>query len=316
MGKFRSKYDHPISETVLAEFWQQVGETSLTLADGHTMSYCFIEHPNHNKVVVISNGRVESYLKYMEVIYDLYQQGFSVYAADHVGQGLSSRLATNTHMGHIDSFERYVAHLGQFINEIVLPQQHSQRYLLGHSMGCAIAALYLEHQHHHFSAAAFCAPMFGIKLPLPKPWVEWLANRLNCYAPGKEPNYILGGQDYHAKPFYGNPLTHSRQRYARLLALYQQVPQIQLGSPTNQWLVEAIPAAERALQAAKQLPIPTLILQAGKDCVVDNDSQWRVRGPHTQLQQIADARHEILIEHDYCRSKGLKLILDWFNIGN
>lgn len=313
MGRFRSKYDHPISEQQLTQFWQQVSESSLALTDGHNMAYCYIEHPNHDKVIVISNGRVESYLKYIEVIHDFYQQGFSVYAPDHVGQGLSSRLTSNPHMGHIDHFDRYVSHLAQFIDEVVLPQQHQQRYLLGHSMGCAIGALYLAEQHAHFDAAVFCSPMFGIKLPLPKTWIEWLANRCNRYREGQQPNYIPGGQDYHAKPFYGNPLTHSRQRYARLLSLYQQVPQIQLGSPTNQWLLEAIQASEQALHAAKQLPIPALILQASKDSVVDNNAQWHACGAHTQLQQIDGARHELLIEHDSCRASAMALIQDWFS---
>ncbi len=313
MGRFRSQYDHPLSEQQLEQFWQHVSESSLSLADGHHMAYCYIEHPNHNKVVVISNGRVESYLKYIEVIYELYEQGFSVYAVDHVGQGLSSRLCSNPHIGHIDRFDRYVDHLSQFVAEVVLPQQHQHRYLLAHSMGGAIAALYLAQHSEHFEAAVFCAPMFGIKLPLPKSWVSWLANKMNRYSGDNEPNYVLGGQDYHAKPFYGNPLTHSRQRYSRLLALYQQVPQIQLGSPSNQWLLASLPAAERALQAAKQLAIPTLILQGTNDRVVDNSAQWRACGENTQLQQIEGARHELLIEHDCCRKQTMALIMDWFS---
>ncbi|KFZ36292.1 hypothetical protein HR45_17145 [Shewanella mangrovi] len=313
MAKFSSRDDRPVADELLSEFWLQVSEASITTTDGCQIAYCSVTHPQSEKAVVISNGRVESYLKYAEVIYQLHQQGFSVYALDHVGQGLSSRLTDNPHIGHIDKFSRYVEHFTEFMTQVVLPQKHGKHYLLGHSMGCAIGALYLEQHRDQFNAVAFCAPMFGIKLPMPAPWVKWLAQKLNHVSEGKKPNYIPGGKDYHAKPFYGNPLTHSRQRYCRLLALYQQVPQIQLGSPSNQWLLEALDGAHQACEVTKRLSIPTLILQATRDKVVDNAAQWRACGPQTELQQIEGARHEILIEHDYCRTKGLELILNWFS---
>ncbi|GGZ13723.1 alpha/beta fold hydrolase [Shewanella fodinae] len=296
-----------MDKTDLTLFWQQVTQSQLLVEDGLSLAYCFARHPQSNKAIVVSNGRVESYLKYQETLYDLYQQGYSVYAIDHIGQGLSSRLTRNPHKGHIDRFSRYVDHFEHFIEHVVKPAKHSQLFLLGHSMGSAIGTLYLERHQAVFSAAVFCAPMYGIKLPLPRRFILWLAKTLNNYAPGKEPNYVPGGHNYQPITFEKNQLTHSTERYERLLQLYQQYPQIQLGSPTNQWLLESLLASERARQiAASNSTTPLLILQAGNDQIVDNKAQHRAIGAMTQLKVIADASHELLIEKDSYRDATLQ----------
>ncbi|MDF0533513.1 alpha/beta fold hydrolase [Shewanella sp. A32] len=303
---FTDKHDLPT-------FWQQVTQARLPVEDHLSLAYCFIRHPQSNKAIVVSNGRVESYLKYQETLYDLYQQGYSVYALDHIGQGLSSRLTVNPHKGHIDRFSRYVDHLGLFVDKVVKPAAHSQLFLLGHSMGSAIGTLYLKHHSDVFNAAVLCAPMFGIKLPLPRRFILWLAKILNNYTPGKEPNYIPGGHNYQAMSFEKNQLTHCRKRYAQLVQLYQQVPQVQLGSPTNQWLIESLIASEQARQFAQtNTVVPLLILQAGNDHIVDNCAQQHAIGPRTQLQRIPGAHHELFLEEDAFREVALQYLFSFF----
>src|SRR5690606_39969580 len=49
------------------------------------------------------------------------------------------------------------------------------KYLLAHSMGAAIASLYLLKYPHAIERAAFTAPMFGIQLgKKPKWFVKWV----------------------------------------------------------------------------------------------------------------------------------------------
>ncbi|MCT6568541.1 alpha/beta fold hydrolase, partial [Staphylococcus aureus] len=43
-------------------------------------------------MVVVVPGRIESYVKYPEVAYDLFQQGYDVIVLDHRGQGRSGRI--------------------------------------------------------------------------------------------------------------------------------------------------------------------------------------------------------------------------------
>ncbi|WP_299489687.1 alpha/beta fold hydrolase [uncultured Shewanella sp.] len=315
--------ENQIDSPKLDIFWKEITESVLLTANKLHLAYCFIKHPNSTRAIVISNGRVESYLKYKELIFDLYQQGYSVYAIDHRGQGLSSRITLNPQQGHIDKFSTYIDDFSFFIDKVVLPQQHKTLFLLGHSMGCTIGTLYMQKAPNTFTAAAFSSPMYGIKLPISRRFIRWLAEKLDNRCMRREPNYILGGKDYEATPFSKNHLSHSQERYHSLLKLYQQHPQIQLGAPTNHWLVEAIDAAEEAVLVAQNPPAPLLILQAGRDTIVDNRSQNRAAGiltkictssTHQQIQLISipDASHEIFIEKDKPRSLALNSILDFF----
>lgn len=312
-----------INRQELQTFWEQVTQSSLLTANKLHIAYCFIKNPDTTQAIVLSNGRIESYLKYKELIFDLYQQGYSVYAIDHRGQGLSSRITLNPHQGHIDKFSTYINDFSIFIDKVVLPQQHNALFLLGHSMGSTIGTLYMQQKPNTFNAAAFVAPMYGIKLPLSRPFVRWLVEKLDNRCKRREPNYILGGKDYEAGSFNKNQLTHSQERYEATLQCYQKTPQIQLGSPTNHWVVEAIDAAEEAVLAAQTPPAPLLIVQAGRDTIVDNRSQNRAAGiltkictgsadQQSQLISIPDAKHEVLMEKDTPRNLALNSILDFF----
>ena len=58
--------------------------------------------------IVISNGRTESMAGYPELIWDLHQQGYSVYILDHRGQGFSTRLLPDPQKSYVEKFEDYV----------------------------------------------------------------------------------------------------------------------------------------------------------------------------------------------------------------
>ncbi|MGI2258592.1 alpha/beta fold hydrolase [Shewanella sp. GXUN23E] len=295
----------------LATFWEQVSTGFISGSKGCNIAWCSIRHPHSDKAIVISNGRVESFLKYQELIFDLYQQGFSVYALDHRGQGLSGRMTANPCKGHVGQFDHYVDDLHSFIVEVVKPARHKQLYLLGHSMGGCIGTLYLQKHPQTFRAAAFSAPMYGIRLPAPKAIIRVLAKLLDKLS-ASDPWYVLGGGDYKCQPFAGNDLTHSEARYGVYRTLYQSRPQIQLGSPTNHWLVQALDASERAIDAARNTRVPLLILQAEQDSIVDNSGQDAALGGLCEKQVIPGARHEIFIETDERRTLALQTVLAFF----
>ena len=293
------------------KFWQKVTQSSIKTDDNIALAYAFIEHPQSHKAIVINNGRVESYLKYQELIFDLYHQGYSIYAIDHRGQGLSSRTTANPHQGHIDKFSTYVDDFSYFMNIIVIPKQHSALFLVAHSMGSAIGTLYVETHPQIFKAAIFSAPMYGIKLPVSQGFIRWLAKKLDTTSDIKEPNYILGGKNYTPEKFANNDLTHSQLRYNHYLTLYKMQPKLQLGSPTNHWLIESIDVLEKTIQAAKNSAVPILILQAGEDTIIDNAAQDRAVGNLCQLINIPNARHEIFMEQDESRNMALTALVDF-----
>ncbi len=303
--------EHHLNSPEQKVFWQQVTQSSFKTRDDISLAYARITHPNSIGTIVISSGRVESYLKYKELMFDLYQQGYSLFAIDHRGQGLSARTTANPHQGHIDKFQRYVDDFAEFIDKVVKPHAMENYYLVGHSMGGAIGTLYLSQYPTTFKAAVFSAPMYGIKLPLPKAFIRGLASLLDN---AKQPNYILGGKGYHAEPFDKNDLTHSKLRYDDYRELYRQQPQLQLGSPTNHWLIESIDAAEQAVVSARNSTIPLLILQAEEDTIVANSAQNRAVYGKCRLIKIPYARHEIFMERDKARNLALNALCEFLKV--
>ena len=137
--------------------------------------------------------------------------------------------------------------------------------------------------------------------------IRWLSKQLDNGSLS-HPNYVIGGKNYTPAPFKHNDLTHSEYRYNNYRQIYQQLPQLQLGSPTNRWLIEAIDASERAITAAKESLTPILILQAEQDTIVDNNCHNRAESEHCEIIEIRSARHEIFMERDIPRNYALSLL--------
>lgn len=310
--------EHTVESVEQAKFWLQVEQATLKSHDGLNLAYAKIIHPDNRRAIVISNGRIESYLKYQELIFDCYQQGFSVYAIDHRGQGLSSRLTTNPNQGHVGKFNDYVVDFHLFMTEVVQQNYHDELFLVGHSMGGAIGTHYLHQHPQMFNAAIFSAPMFGIRLPLATAFIRLLAATLSSVhtdvASGKiTANYVIGGRDYRAIGFKHNELTHSERRYQAYRNLYQTQPLCQLGSPTNHWLCEAIDGAKSSIDLAKHSPVPILILQAMQDKIVCNKAQDAAQSNQCRIAHIGKAAHEIFIEKDEARNLALNQLFDFIN---
>lgn len=305
-------------DTDLYPMWQQRKHGYITGQSGLSLYWSAFTRPEHTKAVVLVNGRVETLEKYLEVIFDLVNQGYDVYSYDHRGQGYSDRLVMQPQdIGHVVDFADYVADLHIFIHQVVDKQRYSSRYLLAHSMGGAVATLYAQQHPDAFDAIAMTAPMYGINVkPLLKKTGARLCRVLSWfnhpagYAPGQGP--------YQAKAFVDNPLTQSETRFLWFRRLFDDNRHLQIGGPSSRWIWQAMEASERCLTAAETVTTPLLLLQAGKDTIVCNDAIFtfyrrRQRsGQPIQFKIIANARHELLFEQDKYRVPSVTEILDFF----
>jgi lysophospholipase len=310
---YRDYLPNFIQNTLNSGFWQQ--------PSGRQLHYRYAVNPKAKCWVVLMPGRAESAVKYAEVIDELYQNGCSVFAFDHIGQGQSSRLSANTWHGHIDSFNTYVEDATAIITEVCQPlQAQSQQQglnlrLLAHSMGGAIATLLLAKRPALFERAALCAPMYGVVAPIPK----WLAKLIvtigtQVHRIRKVPaGYFLGQGDYQNVSFAENKLTSSPARYEWFKQYFQDNPEVQLGGITYQWLAAAIIAMDSMEDIAQSIKVPLLILKAGADRIVDNAAIDHVFPLFTnaKLLQIPGAEHEIMFEQDKYRRPGMTAILEF-----
>src|SRR4030095_13442910 len=78
--------------------------------------------------IVIASGRTEAYLKYKELIFDLWNNGYSIYIHDHRGQGSSDRelgVKSSPQKGHVEKFNFFVSDLRKFVTDVVEKDQHA-----------------------------------------------------------------------------------------------------------------------------------------------------------------------------------------------
>jgi len=279
----------------------------------HYMEFPVIQQKG---TIVISNGRTEAILKYKELIYDLNRNGYTLFLIDHRGQGLSERMSTDPQMGHVDDFDNYVLDLHHFVRERVLPRKPKHLYLLGHSMGGAIAARYLETFDDGFDAAVLNSPMLEPNL--------FTANtsRLLCkvmelkekreeYAPGQT-SYDKGEQ-----VFKKNLLTHSRLRFELNAQEMREHPSAKVGGPSVGWIQNACKATSLAVDEADRIKIPVLILRGSEDKIVNPKAEDRFcqkMGKDCIGYEIKGAWHELLIEKDEYRIEALSAILTFLDL--
>lgn len=105
----------------LTDFWRQRDEAEFTGVDDIPVRFVRFSAKHHDRVVVICPGRIESYVKYAELAYDLFHLGFDVLIIDHRGQGRSGRLLADPHLGHVNRFNDYVDDLAAFWQQEVQP---------------------------------------------------------------------------------------------------------------------------------------------------------------------------------------------------
>lgn len=304
-------------ETDISSFWSNREEKIVTGKQGVPLYTVSLTSASHNKLIVMVNGRTEASIKYQEVFYDLFQQGYDIYAFDHRGQGMSGRIAHDPHMGHVDNFQDYIEDMEMLLQQFSL-NRYSHRYLLGHSMGGAITTRYLQtYPDSGFDAVVLSSPMLGIYMhPLLQRVASPISNLMTSIS--NKPTYSPGQSGYSLQQFDENVLTHSKIRYDWSMGLNSEVPQIQMGGPTNQWVAQALQASKLCVLHAADIKTPLLLMQAENDTVVSNSAQNQflknlsMTDLTTKKVLLPGSYHEPLLEADIIRNQALSEILSWY----
>lgn len=307
-----------LNSTILP-FWEsEVITDHFTTPDNLSIHYAY-SIPQHAKnTVVLCTGRTESYLKYQELMFDLTRLGFAVFILDHRGQGRSSRLLNNPHIGHIKEFEHYIDDFKQFLTEVVEPKSsgNGESFLIAHSMGCAISTLFMLAHPQYFKKAALLSPMFGISSGfVPPPVARSIVDvfRDTLFWEANKEKYFPGQVDYHDKPFIDNPLTTSETRFRIMQEINHQYPQTQLGGISFHWLHNAIEAIDIITNTTACIQTPLILFSAEQDRVVDNTSHSAFAKKHSCKHIVIEgAEHELLFEKDERRNEVLDALLIFF----
>jgi len=272
----------------------------------------FKQKKNEKAAILIASGRTEAAIKYKELIFDLYNNGYSIYIHDHRGQGLSGRMAPNPDMGYIDTFQFYIDDMKYFYDHMLKKQNHKKTYLLSHSMGGAISMTYLEQNPNDFNAASFSSPMLGL------PFGTCTAVKLLA---GKEITYALGEGKYNDDKvaFEDNHLTGSKLRYKRMVDAFEKEPTAKLGGATYQWVHRSCLQFKYITEHINNIQTPFILFSAQNEQIVDTKAHQvlfdkaKKLGKDCKAYTVPDAQHELFIEKDKQRIETINKTLDFFN---
>lgn len=299
-SRFALQTLHPFAEQFPLQYMK--GKGNIHIAYRH-----FIQPQASTKLLIVANGRAENILKWTEVAYDFYQQGYDILLFDHRGQGYSQRLLADREKGYIDEFRFYVEDMALLVEQINSQYGYPQQYLLSHSMGSLISSFYLANYVHSIDKAIFSSPFFG--MPYDRPWRdELLLNLMMLLGQGKR--YVFGKQAYQPANVEKNLLSDCRSRMIWHNRIQRRNKAIRLGGPTFRWAHLSAMAIKQLNKILPRIEIPVLILQAERDNIVDNKflAKYTALLPQGQLQLIAKAKHEILFERDTIRSSAINII--------
>ncbi len=272
----------------------------------------FKQPKKEKAAILISSGRTEAAIKYKELIFDLFNNGYSVYIHDHRGQGLSGRMTEDPDMGYVDDFQYYVDDMKFFYDHYLKPDNHKKVFLLAHSMGGAIGLTYLEQYPNDFNAAAFSSPMLGLKSPICGT-VKLLV--------GKEPKYAMGETKYNDNKvaFEENNLTNSKIRYARMIEAFDIEPKAKLGGATYQWINRSCNQFDYLFDNIEKIQTPIILFSAQNDEIIDVRAHQKFVDKAKSLNKegrayvVENAKHELLIEKDEIRIETINELLNFYS---
>ena len=241
-----------------------------TSYDGAELYYERYEAPSAVDNIVILHGFTEFTKKFTEMIWYMTSLGHNVFIFDQRGHGLSERKLDDLHLAHIDRFDDYVKDFDVFVKEQVL--KHSKGlplYLMAHSMGCAVALLWMQENTDTFVKCVMSSPMVypttgGIPRRAVKRFVIKEAEKY-----GWENKFKYAGT-FDPYPDFRMSADMSESRFNVNMQIRRENQLYQNSSATNRWIYEGITVGDRILvrQKLKNIGTDVLIFSCDRDRVV------------------------------------------------
>jgi len=261
---------------------------------GLRLAYRTWEVANARAAIVVVHGLGEHSGRYAEFGERMASFGFSTFALDLRGHGLSEG-----RRGHVQSFDIYLQELDRFRREVEgMADFRIPMFLLGHSMGGLIATRYLAEYNTRFEGGIIISPWLATAMEVPR-WKATLSSAFSKILP--------------ALPFASGLKPVDLTRDSDIVEAYASDPLVH-DIITPRLFVEASAAMGQALQRSDRMQEPILFLLAGDDRIVNTDRSLRFAKQITSVRDVtirvyAGHFHELLNEID--RVAIMREIRDW-----
>lgn len=280
--------------------------------DGNTLYTAHYRADAPRGTVVMLHGFSENGEKYREFIYYLLRERLSVLTFDQRGHGRSYRSA-QVKVTHIDRFSQYVsdleAVLGAWGEKLKQPL-----YLFAHSMGGAVAMLYMQKHPNVFKKAVLSAPMVDLQYRGLTRAAAIFACRFCALTGRAQKPVFIAKKDHENEPFKGS-LALSPERFSYLREQRGSDPLLSGGAPSYAWSLGALGVRGEILKkgAPERITAPVLILAAEHERLVSPEGQrlLAARLPAATLKTVFGSKHEILSANDEILHPVLEYVLDF-----
>lgn len=266
--------------------------------------------------ILILNGRAEFIEKYRTTLEILTGWSYTTVILDWRGQGGSWRDERHPRKGHIDDFSAYLDDLDCVLGWMRASGMGAIDLVIGHSMGGHLVLRGLVERELRADAAIFIAPMFDIRIGLPR----WLVRSIAGLGSnlGLARAYAPGQHDFHPEKrrFETNNLTSDPALFETFRQLLLHHDAYRVGGVTYGWLRAAFRSIATTWQPGygEGLKLPMTVITGEHDRVVSNRAAasmaTRLLARHVDL---AGARHDLLWEAPAVRDRlwrEIRVILD------
>ncbi|MCR4690529.1 MAG: alpha/beta hydrolase [Lachnospiraceae bacterium] len=290
-------------ETAVRQWFEGCTDSgSVKAGDGTLLRYYTAIPEKPRAAVVIVHGFCEFFGKYHEPAMRFWQEGFAVFFCEHRGHGYSGGKLPepDEDIVYIDDYRTYVSDLKCFLDQIVMPRcADLPKILFAHSMGGAIAALFLESYPEYFQEAIFSSPMFMLKTGKYPAWVAGAAAGIMCLT-GRGRELAPGEKRFSDQNIFEKSSTLSRERYEYQFRQRVADRHYQTYGASYSWVAASLRATRKLLADAYKIRIPVSLMSAGRDSLVKREGfiRFMQKVPQTREYAFETSKHEIFNADD------------------
>lgn len=285
--------------------WRKTHVTQGDIAsfDGLSLRYYHASQPETRApkgCLVMLHGYCGFWGKFHEMAQYYWQAGYEVFFLEQRGHGYSGRQTGDKDMVHVNDYSDYVEDVKIFMDKVVTPIANDlPRILFSHSMGGAVAALFLETHPEYFTAAILSSPMLSIQTgEIPKAAVYLLRAKVKLLHQELQP--FPGGKRFDGIPLFSASSTLSEARYNYIFEQRLADTHYHTYMLSNGWGCASFRATAKALRHAGKIQIPILLLTAGNDSFVKMDGceKFKKKAENVRHIHFEDAKHELFNGND------------------
>jgi len=199
-------------------------------------------------VLLIVHGLAEHSGRYMNVVNHFVPLGYAVYGIDHIGHGKSDGTRV-----YVKRFDDYTNTLKVYFDMIHRWRPDKPIFLVGHSMGGLISAVYLLDHQTELTGAVLSGPVVKVPSNI-TPTILFMGKMLSTLIP----RFGLVGLD-----------ANGVSRDPAVVQAYISDPLVHRGKTTARLAAEMLKAMHYVSGQATKITLPIMIVQGSSDKLVD-----------------------------------------------